>query len=458
VNPVRILIVDDDENMGRACSRLFKRMGLESEWATSGAAGLERLSEDDFDMILSDLVMPQMDGIDFLRKVRRILPDLPFIVMTGFGTIQSAVAAMKEGATNYITKPFDRDELEAAVRTVLAQRQLEGEVNRLRQELEVMDPAPDLIGRSPPMMAVKDLIRAAARTTSPVFVVGPSGTGKELVARAIHERSSRSKGAFVPVNCGALPEGLAESELFGNVKGAYTGAGIAREGLFRSAHGGTIFLDEIGEMPVELQVKLLRVLQERAVRPVGGTREVAVNVRVVAATNQSPQAAIQEGRLREDLYYRLAVLTLDVPPLQDRKEDVALLASSFVRSLHERYGDGPVEISPEALKVLEGYSWPGNVRELENVLDQIFALGRSGVRISVDDLPALVRGAGGSYRPPLPFGVNLGPTTFKEGEAVLIRQALINAKGNKTQAAKALGISRPLLYKRIKEYGIDLDS
>ena len=453
-----ILIVDDDENMGKACGRLFQRLGYRSEWVTSAEAALERLAEEDFALVLSDLVMPQMDGIELLRAVRADHPDLPFMIMTGYGTIKSAVAAMREGATNYVTKPFDRNELEAAVRAVLGQRKLEGEVRRLRSELDAVDPAPGLVGESAAMRAVKDLVRAASRTSSPVLVIGPSGTGKEVVARSIHEASSRHKGPFVPVNCGALPEGLAESELFGNVKGAYTGAGIAREGLFRAAHGGTMLLDEIGEMPVDLQVKLLRVLQERAVRPVGGTREVPVDVRVIAATNQPPASAIQSGRLREDLYYRLAVLTIDVPPLRERAGDVAIMVGHFLPRLRQRYEKGPVEVSPEALKVLSGYPWPGNVRELENVLDQVFALGRAETRIDLEHLPPGLKGGALEVgEAPDSFGGDEGPTTFRQGEALLIRQALQRANGNKTQAARALGISRPLLYKRIKEYGISGD-
>lgn len=457
MSAARVLVVDDDENMGRACSRLFQRMGHLCEQATSVADALERLSEDDYDLVLSDLVMPGEDGLSLLKKVRERYPALPVILMTGYGTIESAVSAMKEGATNYITKPFDRDELEAAVHGVLEHRRLAAQVQTLERRLADDDPAPELLGTSPAMLAVKDLVRAAARMPSTVLVIGASGTGKELVARAIHQASPRSRRPFIPVNCGALPDGLAESELFGNVKGAYTGAGVARDGLFRAADGGTIFLDEIGEMPPDLQVKLLRVLQENAVRPVGGTREAPVDVRVVAATNQSPQEAIAAGRLREDLYYRLAVLTVEVPPLAARADDVPYLAERFLERFRERYGGGPVTFDERAAAALRQHSWPGNVRELENAIDRAFAVAGDTEIIELKHLPEAVRDAcegGGASS----IGSAGGPTTFKEGEAVLIRKALRDAEGNKTRAAKSLGISRPLLYKRMKEYGIDPDS
>ena len=457
MSAARVLVVDDDENMGRACARLFQRMGHLCDHVTGVQDALERLDDDEYDLVLTDLVMPGEDGLSLLKQVKERAPTLPVILMTGYGTIESAVAAMKEGATNYITKPFDRDELEAAVHGVLEHRRLATQVETLERRLADDDPAPELLGTSAPMLALKDLVRAAARTPSPVLVIGASGTGKELVAKAIHQASKRGRRAFVPVNCGALPDGLAESELFGNVKGAYTGAGVARDGLFRAADGGTIFLDEIGEMPPDLQVKLLRVLQENAVRPVGGTREAPVDVRVVAATNQSPREAIEAGRLREDLYYRLNVLTIEVPPLAARADDVPYLAERFLERFRERYGGGPTGFDPRAAEALRQHGWPGNVRELENAIDRAFAVAGDADTIELRHLPEAVRDAcdgGGATA----LGTAAGPTTFKEGEAVLIRKALREADGNKTRAAKALGISRPLLYKRMKEYGIDPDT
>lgn len=469
---VHVLVVDDDQTMGRACARLLGRLGFEADVASNGEEALQLFDPERHQVVLTDLVMPGVDGLGLLRALVERSEDVQVVVMTGFGTIKSAVAAIKEGAANYITKPFDRDELEATLRPLVRQRSLEAEVSRLKVEIDAHDPAPELIGVSAAMRAVKDLIRAASRTLSPVFVYGPSGTGKELIARSIHRASDRRGGPFVPVNCGALPEGLAESELFGNVKGAFTGAGIAREGLFRSADRGTIFLDEIGEMPTELQVKLLRVLQESAVRPVGGTREQPVDVRVIAATNQPPGVAIEEQRLREDLYYRLAVLTIEVPPLAGRGEDVEALIQALLPRVRERYGRGPSQISAAALEVLRGHSWPGNVREVENVLDRVFAIREDDSEVRVADLPSSVRGGGlpgdsarstpprAEAPAPAPsagaFSGVEAPKTLKDGEKILIRKALEEAGGNKTRAAKALGISRPLLYKRMKEYGIDL--
>ncbi len=327
---------------------------------------------------------------------------------------------------------------------------------------EARDPVPDLVGVSTCIVNVKELVRAAARTESPAFITGPSGTGKELVARSIHRLSPRVKGPFVPVNCGALPESLAEAELFGAEKGAFTGALTERVGLVQAAAGGTLFLDEIGEMPVELQVKLLRVLQEKAVRRVGGLREIPVDVRILAATNRDPLEAVRAGTLREDLYYRLAVLRIRLDPLGARPEDVGPLVRSFLDRLSERYGSGPTQIAEPALERLRSYPWPGNVRELWNVLDLIFALGRARDRIEVEHLPEEIRNhvrsepADSEPSRDEPGGdpaMRAGPT-LRDAELALIRRALARSGGNKAKAARTLGISRPALYRRLEELGL----
>jgi DNA-binding NtrC family response regulator len=434
------------------CARLLERKGYSAKALTSGREALSVLERNGtVDVILADLQMPGMDGIQLLSAVKSRYPHIEFIVMTGYGTVKTAVEAMQLGAAHYIQKPLDQDELNILIQRVIEKKSLEEKVDRLRAELQGKYRFENVIGRSGVMQTVLEKMAAACGNRATVLITGESGTGKEMVARGIHYNTFKDDAPFVPVNCGALPKDLIESELFGYKKGAYTGAIGDSEGLFCAADGGTIFLDEIMEMSPELQVKLMRVLQERKIRHLGDTREIPVNVRVIAATNKPIQESLASGSIRKDLYYRLSVITIHLPPLRERSEDVPALIEHFLKKHQAEYNSSVNTVEPAALEALSKYPWPGNVRELENLVEMLLAYAKSPV-IRVADLPErIVEGAD------VPKRSAIGEDdvfTLKEAERKLIVNALAKSKGNKSHAAQMLGISRKSLYKKLVDYNI----
>ncbi|HSF31839.1 MAG TPA: sigma-54 dependent transcriptional regulator [Candidatus Tectomicrobia bacterium] len=450
----KILIVDDDPGMAETCAKLFRRQGWIPLLAKSGKEALAHLEADSsIEIVLTDLIMPELSGVELLQAVKRHDPRLEVILMTGYGTIPTAVEAMRLGAADYITKPFDKTEILAVVEKILTVKGLQEEVRTLQAQLKSRYGIEELVGQSKPMRHVFARIRAAAAADCPVLIAGETGTGKELVARAIHRLSSRASRPFVPVNCTALPKDLLESELFGHSKGAYTGAHMESKGLFRAADQGTILLDEIGDMPIEGQAKLLRVLQEKAIRPIGETSEIPVDVRVLAATNQPLATLLETGRLRSDLYYRLSVITIEVPPLRQRHDDIPLLAQYFIQLFNARYHKDIEGIDREVLDCLMGYPWPGNVRELENLIEGLFALRRLGKAITLNDLPPSFK------RLPLMPERDAGAEvrSLAQAEETAIVRALKASRGNKSKAAELLGISRDRLYRKLELYGIQDD-
>jgi DNA-binding NtrC family response regulator len=454
-----VLVVDDDADFARMLEKLLASEGYRAAHATSARLALESLASGRYDIVLTDMKMPDGSGMDLLRSVRERHPSVEVVIMTGYGTIETTVQAMKLGAADFIPKPFENDELLIKLEQLWKMRSLEREVQALRAELKSRYGVDQMIGSSPAMARVFDLIRAAAATTSSVLVSGESGTGKELVARAIHYGGDRAKGPFKPINCAALPREIIESELFGHVRGAFTNAVQEHQGLFRAAHGGTLFLDEISEMPMETQAKLLRSIEDGRVRPVGSTEEVTADCRIIAATNRDPLACVKGGELREDLYYRLAVISIEIPPLRERLEDIPLLLQHFVAQYNERFGKRVRGVDPRAIEALMKYPWPGNIRELRNVVEGIFVVAK-GTEIALGDLPAKIRPrreaeALGAVEdedsvPPL-------EETLREIERKLILRALRLADGNKSRAADLLQVSRKRIYRKLEEYGIPVD-
>jgi len=436
------------------CARLLERKGYHARAITSAREALSLLAQNgEVDLVLADLQMPDMDGIQLLSAVKRKYPHIEFIMMTGYGTVKTAVEAMQLGAAHYIQKPLDPEELNLLIQRAIEKRQLAEKVDRLRAELQGKYSFENVIGKSSAMQMVQEKMAAACGNRATVLITGESGTGKELVARGIHYNTFKQDAPFVAVNCGALPKDLIESELFGYKKGAFTGSIGDSEGLFRAANGGTIFLDEIMEMSPELQVKLMRVLQERTIRHLGDTREIPIDVRVIAATNKIVQESLDSGAVRKDLYYRLSVITIHIPPLRERSEDVPLLVDHFLRKHERNYKKNIAEIEPAAMDALMRYSWPGNVRELENLVEMLLAYSKSpAVRLS--DLPERILE---TSRPQKPGTLGDAVFTLKEAERHLIINALAKSKGNKSLAAQMLGISRKSLYKKLDDYGISSD-
>jgi DNA-binding NtrC family response regulator len=444
----KILVVDDEKAILLLLTEALGQWGYRVTTASSAGEALEILRTELFDAMISDIRMPDMSGLELLREVRKQDESIEIVMMTGYPTIASAVQALKEGAYDYLSKPLILDELRHLMARMMERKFLRGEVTQLRTRLGEELAVSDLIGTSAPMQRVKDIIGKVAVTDSPVLIEGESGTGKELVAAAIHRLSARAKRPFVPVNCSAIPQDLLESEFFGHVRGAFSGAVVDALGLFRGADEGTIFLDEIAELTPALQVKLLRVLQEMQVRPVGSTKAFAVDVRVIAATNRDLERAMTEGSFRQDLFYRLNVVRIMLPPLRDRREDILALVSHFLRRFNRRFHREIRGITPDALAALTAYTFPGNVRELENFLERAFAMGAKE-QITLADLPTLAKGA------------VIAPVTSPESipaladiERELILKALSVLKDDKEAAARALGISRRTIYRRLKEYGV----
>jgi DNA-binding NtrC family response regulator len=440
----KILVAEDDAEM---LALLQEHLGGEGYWvvgAVNGREALARLRSETFDVVITDLRMPDVDGMEVLRASREIQPETRVILVTAFGTVETAIRAIREGAFDYTTKPFRLEEISLLVAKALDDRRLRAEYLRLRQEVEGRYRFENLLGKSPAMQAVFSLIQQAAKSDASVLIMGESGTGKELVAKALHYNSPRAKRPFVPVNCAAVPAGLLESELFGHLKGAFTGAVGTRRGLVREAAGGTLFLDEIGDMAPELQAKLLRVIEDKAVRPVGSDETMTVDVRVVAATNRNLREQIREGKFREDLYYRLAVIPIQLPPLCERREDIPLLADHFLRQSAAAAGKPVRAVAPETMAALLRHRWPGNVRELENVIQRAVALTTS------DPLPPeallLDLGFAGSTARDHLARLASRPTLEELGRAY-VSLVLAEAGGDKAKAAEILGVSKRTLYR-----------
>jgi DNA-binding NtrC family response regulator len=465
MNGERVLIVDDEPDMVENCTRILRRAGYRCLSATDTKRAVGLLESERPDLLLTDLKMPGMDGMDLLRRARELDPTLPVIVITAFATIESAVAAIKEGAFDYLPKNFSVDQLQVSVERALRQRRLQVENRNLREQLQEAFGLENIIGRSPAMAQVFELVKKAARSEANILILGESGTGKELIARAIHANSPRAAQAFVPVDCASLPENLLESELFGHEKGAFTGAIRSKPGLMETASRGTLFLDEIGDLPLPLQSKLLRAVQERQIRRVGGTAQIDVDVRVVSATNRNLREAVAAGRFREELYYRVNVIAIELPPLRQRAGDIRLLAHAFLK----RYGQGRVTgMADDAVAALEAYSWPGNVRELQNVMERACALADEAV-VRRRDLPGYVLD-GGQLAAGMPTASATAPVTPGAGagrtlqeareewmhtlEGAYLRELLDRHGGNVSSAAKAAGIDRKTFHRLASKHGI----
>ncbi|MGA9994587.1 MAG: sigma-54 dependent transcriptional regulator [Pyrinomonadaceae bacterium] len=451
----KLLIVDDEPGIRQLLTLVFKREGHDVRVAENGRRALVMLREDPSDLIVSDVKMPDMGGIELLTAARELLPDVAVVMMTAFATVDTAREAFKLGADDFIQKPFDVDELKLIVAKALEKLELKQENQAFRRAQHERGNLGNIIGRSARMQAVYQMIETVAEVQSTVLVTGESGTGKELVARAIHDLSPRAEKPFVSINCGAFTETLLESELFGYVKGAFTGANTNRKGLFEAAHKGTIFLDEIGEMSPAMQVKLLRVLQEKKVRPVGAHEEMSVDARVIAATNRDLAAMVKDGSFREDLFYRISVIPIELPPLRERSEDITDLVDHFVNKFGAQSGR-TLSINEKALRLLENYSWPGNVRELENTIERAVALERSDT-IQPERLPEAIA----SYNPAriasaFDFpeeGINLD-AFLEQLEKTYVLEALKRTNGNQTRAAELLGINVRSLRHLLDKHGI----
>ena len=451
---IRFLVVDDEESIRRLCVTVAQAMGFTCMEAGTGEEALARLDEQPANIILTDLIMPRMSGLEFLERVKRILPRVEVAVMTGHGSIETAVQAMKLGAYDYISKPFSPlEELRLFLRRMADKIELVEENEFLRERVDMETGMHGIVGTTP---KIQDVLRMVARlrdTRTPVLIVGESGTGKELVARAIHFRGAFASRPFVAVDCGSLVPTLIESELFGYERGAFTGAIRSKPGLFQSAHGGTVFLDEIGELPLEMQAKLLRVLQEKEVRPLGSNQSVKVDVRVIAATNRDLEAEYRAGNFRKDLYFRLDVVTIRLPALRERRSDIPMLVHWFL----DRHAKGSgIQVTGAAMKTLLQYDWPGNVRELENCIERATTLG-NGKLIDFSDLPPSITSQAAapadrvSGHPP---GTALSATDLEEIERATIQRVFEQVNGDKVMAGKMLGISRATLYRKLKRYNI----
>jgi two-component system response regulator PilR (NtrC family) len=454
----RILIVDDEQGMREFLSICLGRAGHNCTTVASGAEAMRLTSDRPFDLVITDLTMPGVGGMEVLRHVCA-LPDAPMVIMiTAFATADTAIEAMKIGAYDYLTKPFKVDEIQVVVSRALERRSLASENERLKEELRGVQSLDRMVGRSADMLKVFELIRKVAPTRTNVLVRGESGTGKELVARALHNLSDRAEGPFVAVNCGAIPESLMESELFGHIKGAFTGANATRDGVFVAASGGTLFLDEVGELPPTMQVKLLRVLQERRVRPVGGDKEVEVDCRVVSATNRDLENAIEAGEFRQDLYFRLDVVRVVLPALRHRPEDIPLLVERFFGRIKQEMGRDLESVSPAAMDWFLRYPYPGNVRELENLVERAVALETSDVLTAVNLPPMRQRTTGATAVSGTELaeeGIDLD-AAIADVERRLIKQALRRTHGVRKEAAKLLGISFRSLRYRLEKLGIEV--
>jgi two-component system response regulator AtoC len=447
----RILLVDDDPAMTEALAQALPQKGYEATTRGSADEALQLLESEDFDVVVTDLHMKGMNGLELCARIVANRPDIPVVVITAFGSLESAIEAIRAGAYDFVTKPFETKTLTLALDRAVQHRTLRHEVRRLREQIDRARPVPDLIGESAALRPVRDLIDRLGDSDASVLVTGESGTGKEVVARALHNTGRRRTGAFIAVNCAALPEALLESELFGHTRGAFTDAKAPRTGLFVQAHGGTLFLDEIGDMPASLQVKLLRALQERRIRPIGADSETPVDVRLVCATNRDLETAIEERRFREDLYFRINVVQVALPPLRVRGNDILLLAQTFLGRFATQAQKSVQGLSPAAAEKLMAYPWPGNVRELQNAIERAVALTRFE-EISADDLPDRIR----NYRASQLLVEGQDPSELvplEEVERRYVLRVLEAMGGRRSDAARVLGIDRKTLYRKLELWG-----
>ena len=464
----KILVVDDEQSIREFLEIMLKKEGYEVTCAEDGSKAVEALKKKEFHMVISDLQMPNMNGMELLDHVRSNYPELTFMIITAFGTTESAVEAMKKGAYDYITKPFKIDEVRINIANALKSKHLEVENRSLKKELQKEYTFQNLVGNSDAMHKIYDMVERVSQSPTNVLVLGESGTGKEMVAKAIHYNGPFKDQPFVTVNCGAIPESLMESEMFGHKKGSFTGAVADKSGLFEVANGGTLFLDEVGELPLTIQVKLLRAIQERVIRRVGGTEDQKVNVRIIAATNRNLEDMVRDGEFREDLYYRLNVIQIRMPALRERTDDVPLLAKHFLAKYNDRLNKSIQGISDEAMAVLKKYDYPGNVRELENIIERTVAL-EGGATILPESLPPFVMTPSGrkmasSHEIEITDeGVDL-EKVIGQIEKELIIKAIHKSDGVKKKAAKLLGITFRSMRYRVDKYGLngpgdeDLDS
>lgn len=445
-----VLVVDDDEDLCALLKSHLTKKGYDVQEATRGEDAIDSMRQRDFDVVVTDIQMAGMTGLVLCEWVVENRTDTPVVVATAFGNLETAVGAIRAGAYDFITKPIDLQLLEFTVRRALRHRELTEEVKRLKRAVEQPTKIKGMLGESPPMKKLADLIQRVADSDATSLISGESGTGKELVARSLHACSERANGPFIAFNCAAVPSNLLESELFGHEKGAFTDARRSREGLLREASGGTLFLDEVAEMSMEMQVKLLRALQERKARPIGGTEELSFDARIVAATNRDIETEVEEGRFREDLYYRINVIRIHVPPLRARGNDILLLAQHFLEKIAQRSEKSVKGLAPATARALLDYDWPGNVRELENTIERAVALARLE-QITVDDLPERIR----NYESDRMVIGSDNPEellTMSEVEKRYIFRVLKAVGGNKTQAANVLGLDRRTLYRKLERY------
>jgi two-component system response regulator HydG len=451
--PIRVLVVDDDEAHAEALADGLEMDGHECSIAGSGNEAVKRLEEQTFDAVLTDLYMHDRSGLEVLKESQRLQPNAVVLLITGHASVETAVEAMHSGAADYLTKPVNLPELRTKLPRAVDAVRARAQNIELHRQLDKRFGFENIIGHSPPMQRLFDLLGRVSATNATVLILGASGTGKELIAQALHRNSPRKNGPFVPVNCAALSEGLIESELFGHVKGAFTGAISANEGRIMFANGGTLFLDEVGDMPLETQAKMLRVLENRVVVPVGGHKEIPVDIRLVAATNRDLTEMVKKGSFREDLFFRLQVVTLDLPPLRERTGDIPILIDHLIGEMNKAHSRELQGISPEARTLLVRYPWPGNVRELRNCVENMVVLA-AGPRLEVEDVPQNVAqqgeaggGSGGGYA--------LQGRSLAEVERDLIAENLALFEGNREKTAKLLGIGERTLYRKIKEYGLN---
>jgi len=450
-----VLIVDDEAAIRESLQTLLELEGYEVDTATDGAEGLSRLAERPYDLVLLDFAMPDRNGMEILQDIRERDADLAVIMITAYGTVENAVNAMQAGATNFIQKPWDNEKLLADVRAAVGQRRAEAEIVQLKRALKQRYNFEHIVGKSEPMLRIFDLVAQVAPSRSTVLLQGESGTGKELIAKAIHMNSPRKNQAFVPVNTGSMPADLLESTLFGHVKGAFTSAIASKKGLFEMADRGTLFLDEIGTMSLETQAKILRVLQDRKFMHLGGVNEIQVDVRIIAATNVDLRQQVKEGKFREDLFYRLNVITIDLPPLRQRKNDIPLLVQHFVQKFADENGKPPLQLTPEALRPLLDYDWPGNVRELENVMERAVVLA-NGSSFTIDLLPDEMVGRGAKlalmdHRPDASLF-----EIMEDCERRIITDMLEKSGWNQTEAAEQFRIPLSTLNQKIKRLNIEI--